>query len=441
MRITEGQLRRIIREELLNESLLNEEVFGKMAFVYHGSQTSPENFVKMLVNDDFKPGLGAGAAYGKGLYTVYDLKGTPTAMGSYGEYIYKLAVNFDGFISFDPEATLKIYGSALTPAEQARTLGFGRKMVEKLEEVVPGRLPAFTSDVASVASKFLAGAVKGIIFTGRGDGKVAVIFDASVVVPTSYRRAVDSEWIRIEKDTLRTFRGRASGEWKPEKYQKDPTAEIERLENFLERLRANRGPAPADLVFDGDVDLSKQNLTELPVGSLHVKGDFYPGATMKTLPANLRVDGHIDMLESQVESIPSGLFVGKDLTPPSQVKTAEGAFTVGGDFRAAGTLLEEIPVGSVVGGNADFESSRIRKLPDDFTVGGNLILKWTPILELPRGLKVGGTLDLRGTNVFTLPRDLEVGDRIYMDELDRSTIPPHMKGTRDKRGMRKIWAA
>ena len=57
MRIAEGQLRRIIREELLRE-----EVYGALAFVYTGSQSPPYDtetedghvpgFIPMIVNDD-----------------------------------------------------------------------------------------------------------------------------------------------------------------------------------------------------------------------------------------------------------------------------------------------------------------------------------------------------------------------------------------------------
>jgi len=459
MRITESQLRRLIRE-----SLLTEEVFGKMGFVYHGSYSPPDEMVKLLKaskkldqspadisgeqqsseedpeEEEFSPGGGAGAAYGKGLYTVYDLEGTQTASGFYGQYIYKLAVNFDGFISFDPEATLKIHGAALTPAEQAKKIGLGWKFVKKLEEIHPKRPEKFTSEEASVASGFLAGATKGIIFTGRDDGKVAVVYDASVVAPTSYKMARGGSWTRIDKATLDSFRGRTSSRWDPEKYQVNKLGEIERVESFLNGLKNKRGPNPVGVIFDGSMDLRKQFIAEIPVNGLHVKGNFYAGPVMTSLPDDLRVDGELDMFESLIESMPKGLSVGKSLKISSQMKTVDWPFTVGEDLYAEGSAIEKIPPGTTVGRNAELESSRVKSLPDNFTVGGNLILKWSRVLELPRGLKVGGNLELRGTNVYALPPDLEVGNRIYMDELDRSTIPEHMKGATDKNGMRKIWA-
>lgn len=440
MRITEGALRRIIRE-----ALLTEEIFGKVAFVYHGSVTPPAKFSQMLTAGEedefaFRPGRGAGAAYGKGLYTVYDLgRKSNTADGTYGQYIYKLGVNLDGFISFDPDAALKIYGSALTPAEQAKSLGLSSRFVKILESLQKDASGEFTSDVASKASRFLSGAVKGIIFTGREDGRVAVIYDHTTVALSSYKTSQDAGWTRIGKEDRLPFVGRMSGDWKPEKYEGNKILEYERTEEFLDRHKSGVRPSPRDLVYDGSMNLNDFRLTELPIEGLHIKGNFYPGAMMVTLPKNLRVDGHLDMFESEIEHIPSGLHVGKNLTVSRRLKSLGSGLSVGGSLYASGHEIEEIPPGTTVGEDVDLSYSQVKRLPDNFTVGGNLDLKFTRILQLPRGLKVGGNLNLRGTNVYQLPSDLEVGDRIYMEELDRSTIPAHMKGAADKQGMRKIW--
>ena len=67
--------------------ILQEEVFGAQSFVYHGSYTSPKDFIKLLASDEFAPGLGAGSAYGRGLYTVYTYEGSNTERGTYGNYV------------------------------------------------------------------------------------------------------------------------------------------------------------------------------------------------------------------------------------------------------------------------------------------------------------------------------------------------------------------
>ena len=58
--------------------LLQEEVFGALAYVYTGSTSAPETFIPMIINDELDPGRGAGNMYGRGLYTVYDLPDTQT---------------------------------------------------------------------------------------------------------------------------------------------------------------------------------------------------------------------------------------------------------------------------------------------------------------------------------------------------------------------------
>jgi len=104
-------MNKILYEFIKNSlDLLTEEIFGKQAFLYHGSSLSPSEFQDIIKYDTFKPGSGSGSMYGKGLYTVYDLDYTATETGQYGTYIYKLKVNLHGCISFDPDITVKIYG-------------------------------------------------------------------------------------------------------------------------------------------------------------------------------------------------------------------------------------------------------------------------------------------------------------------------------------------
>ncbi len=64
MRISESVLRNYVRQ------ILQEQVFGAQAFVYHGSELDPADFVKIIESNTFDPGHGAGAMYGKGLYTI-----------------------------------------------------------------------------------------------------------------------------------------------------------------------------------------------------------------------------------------------------------------------------------------------------------------------------------------------------------------------------------
>ena len=213
MRVTGDQLRKIVKKVLLTE-----EVFGAQAFVYHGSRMKPDEFIPLLLSDSFDPGRGAGSLYGKGLYTVYDLPGSATDNGMYGPFVYKLKINLYGFISFDKKITNLIYKKEITPAEQAKMLGLDAPTIKFLEMFV--RDERWTSDSAKAVNAYLKGKVKGIIFTGRQDGRVAVIYDASVALPVSWRERGSREFIPVDRNLLRGAAERtASDRWKEARYE------------------------------------------------------------------------------------------------------------------------------------------------------------------------------------------------------------------------------
>jgi hypothetical protein len=116
---------------LIREFILQEEVFGAQAFVYHGSKVDPTDLIPAFLNNQFIP--GGGDYYGKGLYAVYDLESGRTGSGFYGPFIYKLKVNLYGFISFDPDVTKLIYKRDLEPWQQAEEVGADTSIVEALK--------------------------------------------------------------------------------------------------------------------------------------------------------------------------------------------------------------------------------------------------------------------------------------------------------------------
>ena len=116
---------------------------------------------------------------------------SPTMRGVYGEFIYKLKVNLHGFIIFDPDICQKVYGSAMSVGEQLDSLGLqkvreemerhleARKMDVILSVLDELRQSSMSSDEADKVSEILDNHVKGIVFTGRQDGKVCVIYDTA----------------------------------------------------------------------------------------------------------------------------------------------------------------------------------------------------------------------------------------------------------------------
>ena len=308
--------------QLIREMLLTERVYGAQAVVYHGSDTPPDVLIPAFLNDTFEPGIGAGATYGKALYCVYDIEGTATGYGEYGNYVYKLKVNLYGFICFDPDVARLVYKRPLTPVEQAQELGLDQTLIEKLSEIrAYGR---YTSTAAQPASRFLKGKVKGLIFTGEQDGKVAVVYDQAIAVPFGWKKISDKSWTAIDKTSLKpAFKKSALGDWKAEKYDVDPVTLFARLSKL-----------PADeRVVKGDLNLkNNENIKSLPAG-LQVGGDLEISSTgITSLPAGLKVGGHLHLFNTNIKSLPAGLQVGGDLsiTDSFGIKSLTDDLRVGG---------------------------------------------------------------------------------------------------------------
>lgn len=324
-----------ILKELIKEVLLNEEVFGAQAFVYHGSFSPPAEFLDYLLKNEFEAGSGAGAAYGKGLYTVYNLQGTQTEKGEYGDFVYKLKINLYGFIIFDPDIAKLVYKKELSPSEQAALLG-KEELVSKLPRYFSG--DRLTSSFAQKYSDILNGRVKGIVFTGGTDGKVAVIYDPSIAVPVSYKKAIEKEWTPVDRSTLKPAISKsASGEFEEFKYepkmkkileiQKLPPEERRFLNLNLSLVRTDFD-LPEGITVDRVFDLAMSAITHLP--------------------PNLTVGRVLDLGWSSIKSLPSGLKVGEDLK---------------------------------------LRGTEIKRLPEDLQVGGSITGFKGPMANVPKHLK------------------------------------------------------
>ncbi len=308
---------------LIRETLLTEEVYGAQAVVYHGTKADPEQLVSALLNDEFQPGKGAGSMYGKGLYTVYDLKGTQTERGEYGNGIIKLKLNLYGYIIFDPEVALKVYKAPLSIVEQAQEVGADEEIIEKLRVVDVNR-GEFTSVAAEFASKFLKGHVKGIVYTGSRDGRCALVYDPTTAVPIAWKNVRDRSWTPVDRESIKpSLRRSASGDWEEEKYDVDPLKLLARLETLPLDKRVVKGDLdltytsvtslPAGLKVRGKLDISHTPISSLPAG-LKIGDDFVVYATnIKSLPSGLEVGGYFFVSKALFSSLPPDLKVGKSI--------------------------------------------------------------------------------------------------------------------------------
>lgn len=175
-----------------------EEIYGKLAVVYH--RAHEEGMKALSTGSPFKVGGGRGAAYGVGTYSTYDLESQlkPQMYHTYGRYIIKAKVNLNGFLIFDKDVLSKVYPSIRTVHEQLRKVfRLPERVIDDLDLAEPDHIPfrfesgnRYTSDTARYVYNALNEKVnryfRGMVFTGRHDGRVVVIYDYKSVTPMSY---------------------------------------------------------------------------------------------------------------------------------------------------------------------------------------------------------------------------------------------------------------
>ena len=363
---------------LIRETLLLEEVYGAQAVVYHGTKADPLTLIDALLSDKFNAGEGAGSTYGKGLYTVYDLLGTQTERGDYGNHVIKLKVNLYGYIIFDPDVALKVYKRTLTPAEQAEEVGYSETVIKALKSVEQLKGDTFTSESALSVYKSLQYEVKGLVFTGMNDGRVAVVYDPTTAVPMAWKR-VAARPLGVPKYA-----------WKRVAHDSEPVTEpwtpVDRATLLAHRNRP-------DVSAREGQPVQQSALRRSAMGDFEA-GKWDPLAILKRL-----------------ERLP------------------EDKRVVQSSLNLNGTPTTSLPAGLQVGGNLNLYGTPITSLPADLKVGGSLHLNNTPITSPPAGLQVGGSLYFYGTPITSLPAGLQVGDNIYgLKRQYWDNVPQHLKG-------------
>ena len=204
------------------QSVLNEEIYGAMATVYHGSPASPRKFLKLLKNKEYRSQRGF---YGKGLYTVWEMDDQISG-GFYGKYLYKMNVKLYGFLIFDEEVCKKVYKKSLTILEQIKLMHNGQQIIskmKKLEKQIPGKYRFEISDYnkplsvyvkdsellpgelaqaydqggsAQMFNQFFNTEIPGLVFHGK-DGATVLIHNISSVIPLSWSYADGSDITQI----------------------------------------------------------------------------------------------------------------------------------------------------------------------------------------------------------------------------------------------------
>lgn len=176
---------------------LFEEIYGKLAIVYH--RTNEAGMQALIKGQPFRIGGGVGAMYGPGVYATYDLKSQLNDRMSrlYGNYVVKSKVNLEKFLIFDRDVARRVYPNSPTIEEQLVRVFRERRPLKQFISSTEDFDPIFnhdfdfdsyfTSDIAHAfvrkSVSWLVRNTRGIVFTGRHDGRVVVAYDHRAMLP------------------------------------------------------------------------------------------------------------------------------------------------------------------------------------------------------------------------------------------------------------------
>ena len=426
--------------QLIREMLITEEVYGKQAVIYHNSRSPPKDFMRFLLNDDFKFGNVGGKSIGNGLHCTWDPNGIQT---HYGSYIYKFKVNLYGFICYDRDIARLVYGEEISPADQAELLGLDPKLIDYLRYS-----NSYEGGISAI------GRIKGFVSARR----MVLVYDPSICIPVGYRKIDETSWKPLDKESIRQLyqddvkselsdpevfdekysdivKNSAFDRWDPKKHNKrlydisfhsrSAVAKLQKMsftgnvevEETLDLSNTQVAKLPSGLKVKGLLDLRNTRITSLPAG-LEAGVLDLRGTRVTSLPANLKV-GILDLGGTQITSLPADLEVGHLKLGNSQVTEIPAGLEVM-QLTLGNSRVTELPAGFEVG-NLDLSNSQITALPADLKVR-ILKLSNSQVTELPAGLEVL-RLDLSNSRVVSLPNGLKVHGDLVLSNTQIETLP------------------
>ena len=276
---------------------------------------------------------------------------------------------------------------------------YSDEVVARLKTIKqPRGLPdKITAALAYQAFSALHYDVKGIVFTGERDGRVAVIYDPSTVVPMSWKRIlkdgelVNEPWTIVDRAQLLSPLHRPDVSAREGRPVQQSALRRSALGDF-ERGKYKYKP-PKSFSSKGQAQEFLNRLEKLPANERVIKGSVSFWTTdIESLPANLNVEEDLILTNLRITSLPAGL-------------------KVGGNLDLSGTRISSLPADLNVDGDIRTPYG-MTSLPAGFRVGGDLYVNDAKFTSLPPGLDVGMNLHLFRTPVTSLPADLQVGDRI-----------------------------
>ena len=201
--------KKIQASTITEESLINEEIIGNMAIVYHrGDKNKLGRLIKQTYSNNSHIDFHK---YNKALYTTTSMAAQLNQTGNlndmkstYGDFIIKLA--FKGisncwFCSYDE---YKKYNNCTI--DNWKEQQFKKFNIDKeYWNLLAGRDKNFTANHTNVSKFFetynlLGTRIKGIQYNGKYDGDCLLIYDWSTAVPLAITNNEGKTWEKIDKN-------------------------------------------------------------------------------------------------------------------------------------------------------------------------------------------------------------------------------------------------
>lgn len=184
--------------------LLKEDIKHNLIWVYHRTKTHPDEHA--LAQGLFNKDVNERATYGKGLYTTFDMESQqgPYMKDNYGPYILRLKVNIEKYCILDPD----VY-QILHPQKTQSTLrhrDFWKYVYSLKLNIPPPQMDKefYGSDLAVRNQRTIQKlGFNGMVFNGRQDGKVVVIWKPDTLTIHSYSTDDGKTWIPIKPKPLK----------------------------------------------------------------------------------------------------------------------------------------------------------------------------------------------------------------------------------------------
>lgn len=248
---------KIIKEEL--DNIIKEDITSGSTIVYHRTGKGGESPVEGITADGYR--VGAGAYYGVGVYTTYNLESqtkNSDMISTYGNIIIESKVlSLDKFLIFDYNIAKRIYGNKNYTLDKQLQIILGKeynkykdneKLIDILENVEYSYSSHIAKDFYNLFKNTIIKNVRGLVFTGETDGNVLLSYDRKNVEPLRYTTDEGETWTNI---TNKTVYGRVKG-YNPE----ESNIEIEHIKNKLDTGR-QLDDNEIDIILNNQEILSK----------------------------------------------------------------------------------------------------------------------------------------------------------------------------------------